>query len=157
MALQPGEPAPSFTATDDNGKPVSLESLRGKWVVLYFFPKAAAYSMGCALETQKFEAVLPELRGMGAEIIGISTDSSEALSKFKTHCSSTFPMLSDSDKRIGKAYGVMVGVTALFGQANRQTFLIDPDGNIAQHWRVGNIMTHALEVKQALEARVANA
>ena len=149
-----GDTAPAFAGTDDNGAALSLEGLRGKWVVLYFFPKAATYSVGCAIETQKFESVLPDLHALGAEVIGISTDSSAALGKFKTHCKSSFPMLSDSDKRIGKAYGVMGGLSGLLGAADRQTFLIDPQGKLAQRWKVGNIMTHAVEVKQALEARV---
>ncbi len=136
---------------------MSLNDLRGKWVVLYFYPKAASFSMGCALETQKFEAILPDLHALGAEVVGISTDSSKAQGDFKAMCKSTFPMLSDADKRIGKAYGVMVGLGALLGAADRQTFLIDPSGVVAEKWRVGNIMTHAVEVKQALEARVAKA
>lgn len=149
-----GDPAPAFAGTSDNGATLSLEGLRGQWVVLYFFPKAAAYSLGCAIETQKFESVLPDLHRLGAQVVGISTDSSAALGKFKTHCNSSFPMLSDADKRIGKAYGVMGGLSGLLGAADRQTFLIDPQGKLAQRWKVANIMTHAIEVKQALEARV---
>jgi thioredoxin-dependent peroxiredoxin len=152
--MNPGEPAPDFSATDDNGQPVSLRGLRGKWVVLYFFPKAAAYSMGCALETQKFESILPDLHALNAEVIGVSTDSSAAQSKFKTMCKSSFPMLSDSDKTIGKAYGVLGGLLSFLGP-DRQTFLIDPNGQIAQRWKVANIMIHAVQVKQEIEARVA--
>ena len=149
-----GDLAPAFSGLDDNGNTVTLEGLRGKWIVLYFFPKAAAYSVGCAIETQKFESVLPDLHALGAEVIGISTDSSAALGKFKQHCQSSFPMLSDSDKKIGKAYGVMGGLSGLLGAADRQTFLIDPNGKIAQRWKVGNIMTHAVDVKQTLETMV---
>jgi thioredoxin-dependent peroxiredoxin len=147
-----GEPAPAFSAQDDNGNLVTLEGLRGSWVVLYFYPKDN--TPGCSIEAQKFEQALPELKALGAVVIGVSTDSSASHEKFRESCGLSFPLLADTDKAIGKTYGVIGGLTGLLGLADRQTFLIDPDGKLAHHWKRVNPMMHAVEVTQELEARV---
>jgi thioredoxin-dependent peroxiredoxin len=147
-----GEPAPAFSALDDKGNRVTLEGLRGSWVVLYFYPKDN--TPGCSIEAQKFEQALPELTALGARVIGVSTDSSESHEKFRESCGLSFPLLSDNDKAIGKTYGVIGGLTGLLGLADRQTFLVDPQGNLVHHWKRVNPMIHAVEVTQELEARV---
>jgi thioredoxin-dependent peroxiredoxin len=152
MSLPIGQAAPEFSAMDDNDNRVSLQGLRGKWVVLYFYPKDN--TPGCSIEANKFEQALPELRSLGAEVVGVSTDSSASHQKFRQTCNLTFPLLSDTDKSIGKAYGVMGGLTGLIGLADRQTFLIDPNGVLVHHWKRVNPMTHALEVKQTLLEKV---
>jgi thioredoxin-dependent peroxiredoxin len=153
--MQIGQPAPSFSGTDDTGKFISLENLRGKWVVLYFYPKDN--TPGCSIEAAKFEQALPEFHALGAEVIGVSTDSSQSHAGFREKCNLSFPLLADTDKSIGKAYGVLGGVMGMLGIAARESFLIAPDGTLAHHWKMVNPMTHALEVKQELEKRLQTA
>jgi thioredoxin-dependent peroxiredoxin len=149
MSLTINQAAPEFSSVDDHGQTVSLKSLRGKWVVLYFYPKDN--TPGCSIEANKFEQALPEFQKLGAEVIGVSTDSSASHQKFRETCNLTFPLLADTDKSISKAYGVMGGLTGLLGVADRQTFLIDPSGQLVHHWKRVNPMTHALEVQQKLQ------
>lgn len=143
------EPVPNFSATSDNGEIISLEKLRGEWVILYFYPKDS--SLGCSIEAQRFEQSLPEFVKLGAQVIGVSTGSSASQTKFREKCNLTFPLLPDTDKTIAKAYGVINGFMALLGNADRQTFLIDPNGNLAHHWKFVNPLSHATEVLQVLE------
>jgi thioredoxin-dependent peroxiredoxin len=143
------EPVPNFCATSDNGQIISLEKLRGEWVILYFYPKDS--SLGCSIEAQRFEQSLPEFVKRNAQVIGVSTGSSASQAKFREKCSLSFPLLPDTDKSIAKAYGVINGFMALLGNADRQTFLIDPNGNLAHHWKFVNPLSHATEVLQQLE------
>ena len=143
------EPVPNFSATSDNGQTISLEKLRGEWVILYFYPKDS--SLGCSIEAQRFEQSLPEFTKRNAQVIGVSTGSSVSQTKFREKCNLTFPLLPDTDKSIAKAYGVINGFMALLGNADRQTFLIDPNGNLAHHWKFVNPLSHATEVLQILE------
>ncbi len=152
MSLEIGQPAPEFNGTDDTGKVISRTALLGRWVVLYFYPKDN--TPGCSIEANKFEQILPELNALGAEVIGVSTDSSASHANFREKCGLSFPLLADTDKSIGKAYGVIGGLMGMLGIAARQSFLIDPQGNLAQQWKMVNPMTHALEVKQALEVQI---
>ena len=147
-----GLPAPDFSATADDGATISLSSLRGSWAVLYFYPKDN--TPGCSIEANKFEQALPEFTALGATVIGVSTDSSASHTKFRESCNLTFPLLPDTDKAISKAYGVLGGLTGSLGVADRQTFLIDPEGKVAQHWKRVNPMTHAVEVKRELEDQI---
>jgi thioredoxin-dependent peroxiredoxin len=147
-----GQAAPDFSATADDGQTISLSSLRGTWAVLYFYPKDN--TPGCSIEANKFEQALPEFQALGATVIGVSTDSSASHTKFREKCNLTFPLLPDTDKSISKAYGVLGGLTGLLGVADRQTFLIDPEGKVAQHWKRVNPMTHAVEVKRELEGQI---
>ena len=149
MTLSPGQMAPAFSALSDNGEHVSLEGLHGSWAVLYFYPKAG--SLGCAVEAQRFEASLPEFSRLGARVIGVSTDTEAAQAKMREKCSLSFPLLPDSKKEIARAYGVMGGLTGLFGVADRQTFLIDPQGKLAFHWKRVNPMNPAKDILDKLE------
>lgn len=144
-----GDAAPSFNARDDHDRPISLEDFKGSWLVLYFYPKDNTH--GCSVEAAKFEAILPELEVQGAKLVGVSTDSGASHQGFREKCDLSFPLVSDTDKAVSKAYGVLDGLTGLFGVADRQTFLIDPDGRLAFHWRRVNPYTHAVEVRQELE------
>lgn len=151
MTARVGEFAPAFSATSDDGRRVDLAALRGRWVVLYFYPKASSY--GCSIEAQRFEAALPEFERHGASVIGVSTDTEAAQAKFREKCSLSFALLPDGDKSIARAYGVMGGLTGLLGVADRQTFLIDPQGRVAHHWRKVNFARHAAEVLEELTRR----
>jgi thioredoxin-dependent peroxiredoxin len=150
-----GQAAPDFSAIADNGATISLSSLRGTWAVLYFYPKDN--TPGCSIEANKFEQALPEFQALGATVIGVSTDSSTSHTKFREKCNLTFPLLPDTDKIISKAYGVLGGLTGFLGVADRQTFLINPEGQIAQHWKCVNPMTHAVEVQRELEDQIKTA
>ncbi|MEY4530406.1 MAG: hypothetical protein RLZZ156_1127 [Deinococcota bacterium] len=152
MSLIIGQAAPDFNTTDDAEKPISLSGLRGRWVVLYFYPKDN--TPGCSIEAGKFEQILPELNALGAEVIGVSTDSSASHANFREKCGLSFPLIADTDKSLGKAYGVIGGLMGMIGIAARQSFLIDPEGNLAFQWKMVNPMIHAVEVKQELEAQL---
>ncbi len=131
------------------GETINLEQLRGQWVILYFYPKDSSY--GCSIEAQKFEQSLPEFKQKNAIVIGVSTGSSASQTKFREKCNLSFSLLPDTDKSIAKAYGVLSGLMALMGNADRQTFLIDPEGKLAHHWKFVNPFSHATEVLQELE------
>ena len=148
MSLRIGTPAPDFQARSDDGQQLSLGGLRGQWVTLYFYPRAS--TPGCSIEAQRFEQALPEFGRMNAQVIGVSTDTEARQARFREKCDLSFPMIPDGDKAIGRAYGVMGGVSGLLNLAQRQTFLIDPAGNLAWHWKVSNPATHAGQVLEKL-------
>ncbi|MFC4639489.1 peroxiredoxin [Deinococcus hohokamensis] len=152
MSLQVGHPAPSFDARSDDGRPVSLGALRGQWVVLYFYPRAS--TPGCSIEAQRFEAALPELERLGATVVGVSTDTEARQAKFRDSCGLSFPLIPDGDKALARRYGVIGGLGGLLGLAARETFLIDPEGMLAHHWRSVNPSTHTADVLKELERRI---
>ncbi|WP_221088211.1 peroxiredoxin [Deinococcus aquaedulcis] len=149
MSLRPGDPAPAFTRRSDDGREVSLEGLRGRWVVLYFYPRAG--SAGCSIEAQRFEAALPEFERLGAQVIGVSTDTEAKQAAFRDSCALSYPLLPDSDRSVCRAYGVMGGLGGLLNMAARATFLIDPQGLVAWVHRSANPMSHVSGALAALE------
>ncbi|WP_027480430.1 peroxiredoxin [Deinococcus pimensis] len=151
MSPRAGEPAPEFDAVSDDGRRVRLADLRGRWVVLFFYPKAS--SVGCSVEARRFEEAAPEFERLGATVVGVSTDTEAAQARFRDSCGLSFPLLPDGDRSVCRAYGVMGGLTGLLGVADRQTFLIDPQGRVARHWRRVNITRHAADVLADLRER----
>lgn len=151
MSPQVGQPAPPFHALSDDGQSIDLLALRGRWVVLYFYPKAS--TPGCSIEAQRFEQALPEFGRAGAVVVGVSTDTEASQAKFRDQCNLSFPLLPDGEKTISRAYGVLVGLTGLLGVAARQTFLIDPQGTLAYHWKAVNPANHAAEVLRVLHEK----
>lgn len=151
MTPRVGQPAPLFRTRSDDGRLMDLTQLRGRWVVLYFYPRAG--TPGCSVEAQRFEAALPEFGRLGAEVIGVSTDTEAQQARFREGCGLSFPLLPDGDYAVARAYGVMGGVGGLLGLASRQTFLIDPAGQLAFHWKRVNPLGHAAEVLRTLEQR----
>ncbi|MFC5179801.1 thioredoxin-dependent thiol peroxidase [Actinomadura harenae] len=129
--LQPGDDAPAFELPDADGKPVSLESLRGRRVVLYFYP--AAMTPGCTKESVDFQGSLAELEAAGTTVVGISPDKPEKLAKFREKEGLTFPLLSDPGTKVLQAYGAY-GEKKLYGKTVvgviRSTFVISPEGKI---------------------------
>lgn len=148
MSPRVGQPAPDFDTRSDDGQPVRLADLRGRWVVLYFYPRAN--TPGCSVEAQRFEAALPEFERLNATVIGVSTDTEARQAKFRESCDLSFPMIPDGDRALCRAYGVMGGLGGLMGLAGRQTFLIDPEGKVAHHWRTVNPASHAADVVRYL-------
>lgn len=151
MTIKIGVLAPDFDARSDDGRSVTLSALRGSWVVLYFYPRAN--SVGCSIEAARFQEALPEFERLGALVVGVSTDTEASQAKFRETCDLRFPLLPDGDKTIGRAYGVIGGLMGLLNMADRQTFLIDPEGRVAQHWRRVNPHKHAAEVLEDLRRR----
>lgn len=133
--------APVFSAPAAGGKKVSLEDLRGKWVVLYFYPKAD--TPGCTKQACSLRDGIVDIEAAGAVIIGVSLDGVEKLDGFKAKYSLPFDLVSDSDKKISAAYGVLApgGLFAL-----RRTFIIDPKGSVAGVIDDVDVTAHSAQV-----------
>jgi thioredoxin-dependent peroxiredoxin len=129
--LQPGDVAPDFTLPDADGNAVSLSSLRGRRVILYFYP--AAMTPGCTKEAIDFRDALPELAAAGITVVGVSPDKEAKLAKFRNRDELTFTLLSDPDTKVLQAYGAY-GEKKLYGKTTvgviRSTFIVDTDGKI---------------------------
>jgi len=131
--LQPGEPAPAFTLTSDTGESVSLSDLRGRKVIVYFYP--AAMTPGCTKQACDFTDSLDALQAQGYDVIGISPDKPEKLARFRERDSLTITLLSDPDRSVLTAWGAY-GEKKLYGKVVegviRSTFVVDEQGKV-QH------------------------
>lgn len=131
--LHPGDTAPDFTLDDQDGSPVSLSDLRGRKVVLYFYP--AAMTPGCTTEACDFRDSLGSLQGAGYAVIGVSRDAPAKLKEFAERDGLTFPLLSDPDRAVHDAYGAW-GEKLNYGKvvegALRSTFVLDENGIVTQ-------------------------
>ena len=141
---QVGQTAPSFTLPSQEGTPISLDSYRGKWVVLYFYPKDM--TTGCTIEAHNFQRDLGKYQALNAVILGVSVDSVDSHKQFCTKDSLSFTLLSDSDKKVVQTYGSLANL----GFAKRNTFLIDPSGKIVKVWTKVDPSHHSEEVLAAL-------
>lgn len=119
-----GEEAPDFELESHDGSKVKLSDYRGRWVILYFFPKA--FTPGCTRETKEFTALWDELEKLGTMVFGISTDTVDTQRRFAERYGVKFKLLSDHSKEVTRKYGVL----GLVGLAERVTFIIGPDGKI---------------------------
>jgi peroxiredoxin Q/BCP len=151
MALKEGDPAPDFTVQDDQGKNFQLSSLKGKQVVLYFYPKAD--TPGCTKEACGFRDTISKFKKRGAAVIGVSPDEPSAQAKFKAKYDLSFPLLADTGHQVAEAYGVWKE-KSLYGKKymgiERTTFLIGKDGKIAKIFAKVKPEGHAEEVLAAL-------
>ncbi|MGD0498316.1 MAG: peroxiredoxin [Bryobacteraceae bacterium] len=146
-----GQTAPAFTLNSQEGKPVSLNDFRGKWVVLYFYPKDM--TSGCTIEAHNFQRDLAQYDKTNAVILGVSVDSVDSHQQFCTKESLTFKLLSDASHTVVDAYGSL----SPSGVAARNTFLIDPKGVIRKVFVKVNPTPHSEEVLAALaELKKAN-
>ena len=149
--LQPGDVAPDFTLPDADGTPVSLASLRGRRVILYFYP--AAMTPGCTKESVDFRDALPELEAGGVTVIGISPDREAKLAKFRDRDELTFPLLSDPDTKTLQAYGAY-GEKTLYGKKTvgviRSTFIIAADGTIEKAYYNVKATGHVARLRKDL-------
>ena len=127
--LQPGDAAPAFTLSDQDGKPVSLSDLRGRKTILYFYP--AAMTPGCTTQACDFRNSLGSLQGAGYAVVGISRDTPAKLREFAERDALTFPLLSDPDHSVHDAYGAW-GEKLNYGKlvegVLRSTFVLDEEG-----------------------------
>jgi peroxiredoxin Q/BCP len=129
--LSPGDPAPDFTLPTDTGETVSLSGLRGRKVIVYFYP--AAMTPGCTKQACDFTDSLESLRAAGYEVLGVSPDKPEKLAKFRERDALTITLLSDPEKEVLQAYGAF-GEKTLYGKVTRgvirSTFVVNEDGKI---------------------------
>jgi thioredoxin-dependent peroxiredoxin len=131
--LQPGAKAPAFTLPSQDGTPVSLSDYRGKWVVLYFYPKDK--SSGCTIQAHEYQNALPKFEEHHAVVLGVSLDTAESHKSFCTQDGLTFKLLADPERQAATAYGVPLMTFKDMKFDERDTFLISPKGTIAEVWR----------------------
>lgn len=138
-------PAPEFTLPTNTGDgEVSLSDLRGKWVVLYFYPKD--FTAGCTLEARRFQQDLPKYLEKNTQIIGVSADSVDSHAEFCDSEKLEFPLLADTNGEVSKAYGSWLGYLSI-----RHSFLIDPNGVLRETFVKVNPAIHSTEVLARLE------
>jgi peroxiredoxin Q/BCP len=148
-----GEPAPDFTLTSDSGETVRLSDLRGKPVVLYFYPKDD--TPGCTRQACDIRDAWGEFERAGAVVLGVSPDGEASHAKFKAKYGLPFPLLADTDHSVSEAYGVW-GEKTFAGRkymgVERSTFVVDAEGNLARVMRKVDPKSHADDVLQVLNA-----
>lgn len=151
--VQDGDKAPDFELATDGGEKLKLFRLKGKPVVLYFYPKDD--TEGCTKEAKDFSCLVPDFRKAGIEVIGVSPDSVESHQKFRKKYSLEVRLAADPDKTAALAYGVWVE-KSMYGRkfmgVERSTFLIDKTGRIARSWRKVRVADHAEEVLASARA-----
>lgn len=148
-APAPGDTAPDFRLQDQNGDWQSLEQHRGKWIALYFYPKDD--TPGCTKEACAFRDNIFAFDELNAIILGVSLDDVESHAEFAEKYSLPFSILADTDKQAANAYGVIMKM-AFMEMASRQSFLIDPDGNIVKHYSKVDPESHSEEVLADIRA-----
>ena len=144
-----GDVAPDFELVDQNGKVHSIEDYRGDWVALYFYPKDG--TPGCTTEACEFRDNIFAFRNLDCQVLGVSLDDAESHQEFSEKHGLPFPLLADSEGTTADAYGVKSRMLG-FAYAKRQTFLIDPEGNIARHYTDVDPDSHSAELLADLEA-----
>jgi peroxiredoxin Q/BCP len=153
MSVAVGDKAPDFTLPTDGGGKLSLKDLRGRCVVLYFYPKDD--TSGCTAEACAFRDSLPDFSKAKAAVVGISRDTVTSHDKFKDKYKLPFPLVSDEDGKVCTAYGTWVE-KSMYGRKymgiERATFLIDGKGVIRGVWRKVKVPGHAEEVLKAAAA-----
>ena len=151
--VEEGETAPDFTLAADDGRQVKLSDLRGKPVVLYFYPKDD--TPGCTKEACAFRDRTAELKAKGAVVLGVSPDDVESHGKFRDKFSLNFPLLADLGHQVAERYGAwreknMYGKVSMGVQ--RSTFVIDGEGKVRKVWKKVNVDGHDQQVLEALAA-----
>lgn len=146
-AVEVGQAAPGFRLQDQNSQWHELEKYCGQWVVLYFYPKDD--TPGCTTQACEFRDEIYAFRKARINILGISLDDVESHEAFAAKHTLPFSLLSDGDKQVAEAYGVLKNYGVVKYSA-RETFLIDPDGNIAKHYKKVNPKGHATDVIQSI-------
>jgi len=142
-----GDAAPTFTLPAQDGSQISLDSYRGKWVVLYFYPKDM--TPGCTIEAHNFQRDQAKFDADDAVILGVSVDTPDSHKQFCTKEGLTFHLLADPEHKVVDSYGSL-GNFMGFKIASRNTFLIDPQGKIVRVWTKVDPSHHSEEVLAAL-------
>ena len=151
--VEDGKPAPDFSLPGDDGKTLTLSKLKGRPVVVYFYPKDD--TSGCTAEAKDFSCLIGEFRSAGAEVIGISPDGVESHRRFRSKYDLAVARAADVERKAAEAYGVWVE-KSMYGRkymgVERSTFLIDGKGRVARSWRKVKVPGHAEEVLAAVKA-----
>lgn len=149
--IEPGQPAPAFTLQDQAANTHKLNEYKGKWVILYFYPKDS--TPGCTKEACAFRDADADLKKTGAMVIGVSPDDVKSHAKFADKQSLNFPLLADPDQNICTKYGVWQE-KSMYGKkymgAVRTTYLIDPKGKVAHRWDKVKVPGHVEAVIETL-------
>jgi peroxiredoxin Q/BCP len=150
--VEVGEKAPAFTLNDQSGQSHKLSSLKGKWVVLYFYPKDD--TSGCTKQACQFNDAIAQFRKRGVMVFGVSPDDEKSHAKFAGKYGLGFPLLADPDKQALEAYGVWQE-KSMYGRkymgVARTTYLIDPKGVVAARWDKVKVPDHDAEVLRRLD------
>jgi len=142
-----GTPAPDFSLTTSDGSQISLKDYRGKWIVLYFYPKD--FTSGCTMEAKNFQRDLTKFEPLNAVVLGVSVDNAQSHKEFCTKEGLNFKLLADPDAKVSTEYGSVMDYK---GQklAARNTFIINPKGEIAKVFTGVKPAEHSEEVLKAL-------
>lgn len=153
MTVEAGSPAPDFSLPADGGAEVSLSALRGRPVVLYFYPKDD--TSGCTKEAEAFRDLHPDFTAADAVVIGVSKDGVASHDKFKAKYALPFALAADTETKVAEAWGVWVE-KSMYGRKymgmERATFLIDREGVVRNVWRKVKVTGHAEQVLKAVKA-----
>jgi thioredoxin-dependent peroxiredoxin len=144
-----GTAAPDFTLNSQEGQPVSLHDFKGKWVVLYFYPKDM--TTGCTIEAHNFERDLAKYQAKNAVILGVSVQDEKSHQEFCAKESLTFKLLADTKKEVSEKYDSIMNL-AVTKLSARHTFLIDPSGTVRKVWTDVDVKTHSDDVLASLDA-----
>jgi peroxiredoxin Q/BCP len=145
-----GASAPNFTLPAQDNKPVSLKDYKGKWVVLYFYPKDQ--TSGCSKEAHNFQRDEAKYKESNAVVLGVSLDTVESHATWCTKDGFNFKMLADPQHKVVDLYGVPLSTHGDASYAQRDTFLISPKGKVVKTWQVKDIDAHSDEVLAAIKA-----
>ena len=146
--LKPGDDAPNFSLPDNQGRQVNLNDFKGKWVVLYFYPKDD--TPGCTTEACHFRDDFKLLENLGAQVIGMSIDDSFSHKKFAEKYNLPFPLLSDASGEVASLYGALNNFLVI-KLAKRYTYLINPHGKIAKIYLSVDTSKHSQEIIEDLK------
>jgi peroxiredoxin Q/BCP len=139
--------APDFNSLDQDGNKIALKDYKGKWVVLYFYPKD--FTSGCTIEAHNFQRDQTQYQGKNAVVLGVSVDSADSHKKFCAKEGLNFKLLADTDYKVSTAYGSLTNM-GLVKFASRHTFIINPEGKIVKVYEDVNPNKHSEEVLSAL-------
>jgi len=142
-----GQMAPDFTLPSQDGSRVALHDFKGKWVVLYFYPKDGSHA--CTIEAHNFERDLAKYGQKNAVIVGVSVDSANSHQEFCAKQGLTYKLLADTEKSVSRQYGSLMNLLGLKLSA-RNTFLVNPEGKITKEWIGVDAGKHSAEVLAAL-------
>jgi thioredoxin-dependent peroxiredoxin len=145
-----GSTAPDFTLNSQDGNPITLSQFRGKWVVLYFYPRDM--TSGCTLEAHNFQRDQDKFKAANAVVLGVSVDDTKSHQQFCTKEGLTFKLLSDTNHKVSEEYGSLTNL-GLVKFAKRHTFLINPEGKIVKKYTDvdSDINQHSAQVLSELE------
>jgi thioredoxin-dependent peroxiredoxin len=142
-----GAAAPGFNLTTNEGKQVNLNDFKGKWVVLYFYPKD--FTQGCTIEARNFQRDLAKYEAVNAVILGVSVDNAESHKEFCAKEGLNFKLLADTDAKVSEQYGSVMEYNGAKLSA-RNTFIIDPQGKVVKVFEKVKVAAHSEEVLAAL-------